>query len=64
MTLFGQLERFEVQRYKFVRAIGKWSWVTIGFFPAIDKTEARKLGRDALADKTCILRAELVGKSV
>lgn len=60
IMLFQQLERFRVERFKQLRN-RKWAWVTVGEFNAASLAEARKKGRDALANKTCILRAIPVG---
>lgn len=60
IQLFTQLERFRVERYKQMRD-RTWAWVTVGEFNAATMEEARKKGRAALADKTCILRAIPVG---
>ncbi len=58
--LFGQLERFRVERYK--RLPNRtWAWVTIGDFNAASMKEARDKGRAAIADKVCILRAVRIG---
>ena len=61
MMLFQQFDRFRVERYKRLRD-RTWAWVTVGEFNAASLAEARKKGRAALADKTCILRAIPVGK--
>jgi hypothetical protein len=63
VMLLQQSERFLVERYKRVRSLGKWCWVTVGYFNAATSEEARKKGRDAIADKMCILRAKKVGSN-
>jgi hypothetical protein len=57
-----QMEKWRVERYKWVRAVKRWDWIVIGFVNAGTSEEARKKGREALADKTCILRAIQIGK--
>jgi len=63
ITLFQQLERFKVERFKQLRdQPGRpWAWVTVGYFNAESMAHARAMGRDAIADKVCILRAIPVG---
>lgn len=55
----GQLERYHVERFKPVG--GKWAWVTVGYFNAASKEEARAKGRTSMADRICVLRATAVG---
>lgn len=62
IMLLKQVSIYRVERYKLVRATRKWAWVVVGHFLAMDKTDARRLGRNSLADKTCILRAVPVGE--
>jgi len=60
MILFQQEERFKVERYKRLHD-RTWAWVVVGEFNAVTMREAREKGRDAIADKLCILRAVRVG---
>lgn len=55
-----QFERFHVERYKAVGP-GKWAWVTVGYFVAAGREEARKKGRNALVNRICVLRATPIG---
>lgn len=62
---FVQTERFKVERYKQLwdQPGRPWAWVTVGYFNAGTMAEARAMGRDAIADKVCLLRAIPVGRS-
>lgn len=61
LSPFVQTERFKIEKYKRLPD-RTWAWVTVGYFNAGTMAEARAMGRDAIADKLCILRAIPVGR--